>query len=198
MIDFDRIKVSLQEWIVRSSILEDSKVVFSEQSSPRPNKPYMTMKVSSIVDIGQDDARLPIDDEGNAEFIGNKEFTLSIQSFGDSALSMLSTIRDSLNSPDELQRLRDEGVIFVDQLLFDDISDLLETIWEERGQLDLLLRATSISSHQVGIIERVYLGSTYNEVENNIAIQIPDAIAGTLLSINDSIISIDSDKITLL
>lgn len=204
MIDFNLIKVAIQEWIVRSSGYDDSKVVFNDQTSPQPSKPYISMKVGSIVDIGQSDARESIDNSGDSIFTGNREFTLSIQSYGDNALNILSTIKDSLDDEAELQTLRDNGVVFVDQLLFDDITELLETTWEERGQMDLLLRTTSVSSHQVGIIESVYLRSTYKRAngsvisENNLAIQDPNAIAGKLLSVHDSTILIESDKINLL
>ena len=200
MIDFNAVRISLQEWIVRNSGLPDNKVVFEDQSAPRPAKPYISMKVSSIVDIGQEDARGSIDDDGDSIFTGNREFTLGMSSYGDDALNVLSMLRDSFNSPTELQTLRDNGVVFVDQLLFTDITELLETIWEERGQFDILMRTTSLSTHQVGIIDRVFIDSTYRDrqdtvtlVENIVVVTDPDALGGEILEVSPILIPLLSE-----
>ena len=203
MINFNAVKVSLQEWIVRSTLLADNEVVFSDQSAPQPDKPYISIKVTSIVNIGQKDARGSIDDAGFSDFVGIREFTLSIQYFGIDALNALSILKDSLNDEVELQILRDNNIVFVEELLFADVSSLLETIWEERAQLDLLFRTTSVSSHEVGIIERMYLKPSYRNADgssisdNSIAIQDPDAIAGLLLTIHDTVIDVVSEEVVL-
>ena len=204
MIDFNAIKISLQEWVVRSTILTDSTVVFSDQNAPRPNKSYISMKILSIIDIGQRDARLPADVNGDSEFVGNKEFTLSMQCHGTDALNILSTLKDSLNAPTELQTLRDNGVVFVDQLLFTDITALLETIWEERGQLDLLFRTVSTSTHNVGIIERVNIDGDYLDangdvsIDNSFTVTDPDAIAGPIIEVDNSSIVMSSEEVSII
>lgn len=204
MINFDTIKISLQEWIVRSTPMSDESVVFNDQAAIRPSKPYISMKLFDIINIGGDDARSLIDDNGDADFIGNREFTLSIQSYGNGNLNNLSLLIDSLNNPNELQLLRDDSLIFVDQLLFSDIPELLETIWEERGILDLLFRTTSISNHQVGIIEGVNIKGDYKNIdgssiaESKVVIQIPDATAGVIPNIHDMTIEVITEEVTLL
>ncbi len=204
MIDFNAIKISLQEWIVRSTSLLDSTVVFNDQASPRPDKPYISMKIISNVDIGQGLARGSIDSNGDASFVGTKEFTLSIQHYGVDSMNTLSTLKDSLDDDAELQTLRDNNLIFVEQLLFTDITALLETEWEERAQLDLLFRATSTSNHQVGIIERAMLKGTYKNadgsvaVTNNFIVTDPDAIAGQILDVDGITINIVIDEVTLI
>lgn len=169
MIDQSAINTAIHNWIVSGSVLTAGKVIKVDQNAPRPTKPYCSYRtILSLNEIGSE-SRTAVDSGGNSEFISDMEFTLSIQVYGDDSLDTISALRDSINDPAIYINLTDGGIVFVEQLLFLDTTSLLETLWEERAQLDLLMRTASVSSNiQLGAIEKVDITENYDKDGVNI------------------------------
>lgn len=158
MIDLENIKSTIFSWLDGAVNLESNKIIFSDQDAPRPEKPYMTVKLQNFVALGH--AQLSdVDGNGLGTFIGDREFTVSLQTFGENAFQYLDTALSSLARPNAQTALDAGFLAFVDHLTTNDITDALESGHEERAQMDLLFRIASVSTEDVGLIEKVEAAS---------------------------------------
>lgn len=160
MIDYEVIKTSLYNVI--SSIVTPTTVIFYYPNAPRPANPYITLNIDSLVRVGDDYIPKP-DTDGDSTIVGDREFTLQVQSYGENCLTILEKIRSSLQKPSILDTLRDENIVFVNSLDITNITALLDTEWEQRGAMDLLFRIANTDEDNLGVIETVELDEEYSD-----------------------------------
>ncbi len=162
--DWSTIRTTLWTWA--SGVLSTVPVIWAEQNAAPPATPYVTLRIASTTQEGQD-AQLPPDPvTGDAEIVGNREFTLEIQAFGGdvsattfgSTLDIISQLRSSLEVQSIRQQLRDGNVIYVDVLGSTNLSGIIPdtTRYEDRHALDVLMRTWSeVTDADAGVIEKV-------------------------------------------
>jgi len=145
-------------------------VAFAEEISgadgPRPEKPYISLKIIS------GPRKLAIDDdlrnkELTDEFylVGQRGYTLSIKSFGVEYIDALEKISTLLGDPDNWEQLNiDADIAIVDQGDVLDISAKLETGFEKRASLDIIFNSSNNIITSVGPITSVEVsGAIKNE-----------------------------------
>lgn len=163
MIDLSAVKTALYTWANTASGIT---VVFADQSAPRPAKPYISLKVTGLNSIGHDYEGLP-DATGDASFRGNREFQVYAQTIGSNAIQYAEALHSSLEMRASRDQLATAGIVFVENLGINDITELLETEWEERAQIDFRFRIASVDTENVGLIEHVEVTQTINDVDGS-------------------------------
>jgi hypothetical protein len=145
---------------------EDFNIVFSEELSrtdaPRPRPPFITLKlISGPRTKGSDDLRRV----GNGfKITGLRQYTLSIQAFGEGGYDALEDYVTRLDDQLEAADLRrDVGIGIVSRGDVVDISALLETGYERRAQLDVIFSCSTEVDAVAAPIERVSVGGTIKE-----------------------------------
>lgn len=170
MVNFITLKKALYDWVVANSLT--NSVIWANQNGVTPNKPHVTLFLSTFIKVGRD-SQLPVDDvSGDAVIKGDRELTLSIQHFGDQALENLDQIRSSLDKPTVLEGLSVNSIAVVDDTLsIIDLSTIFNNAFEPRASIDILFRISSnygsTSTDNVNVIENIDIQSEYKDVEDN-------------------------------
>ena len=162
------IQDKLYEWVFDETALA---VIWLFPNAPRPDLPYISLNILNFVDVHQDFIPAPDPVTGEAEIAGNREFTLSIQCYGDNALQTMSNLKDSLEKPSIQVLLREENIAFVDSENVINVTTLLDSIFEERAALDVRFRVATGTVDEIGIIE-----------QTNIETDIKDPVGNTINS----------------
>jgi len=152
-LNFETVKTNLYTWAI-SVVPALTPVIFANENSPRPALPYVTLYLTSLVQIGEDWTPKP-DNAGGAEMVGDREFTLQIQCYGGDPITILENVRSSLQKQSVLDTLRANGIVFVNHFPISDVTQLLDTEYEARGTMDVLFRIAQLNTDDLGKIETV-------------------------------------------
>lgn len=164
-INFTNIRNVIYDWIYAETGLD---VIWEYGNGPQPDinegkttgDTFVSLRLGAINKIGQDFMGYPAEDL-STKIIGNREFTLSINVKGNNAVSICEDIRSSLEKPSVLDLLRSVGVVVAeDNAGMQNLTGLDDTIYYERGVLDIVLRTTSEVTDDVDIIESTVLTGT--------------------------------------
>ena len=162
--DWTTIRGTLYDWA--TAVLAPVPVIWAEQNATPPDGAYVTLRIATTTQEGQD-AKLPPDGvTGAGEIVGNREFTLGVQAFGGpmdestfgTALISIDKLRSSLEILSVRQTLRAGNVIYVDTLGSTNLTGIIPdtTRYEERESLDILMRTWSeVTDTETGVIEKV-------------------------------------------
>lgn len=138
-------------------------VIKTNQKGPRPPRPYVSLeflnpsnRLGSVMD------EQIITDTKLVRTQGERKAVASINIFGENAIDTLSRVRDSLDRPDIVQLFGQANVAHLDDSGVGDLTDLQETIYEERGHLDLTVSYVACSEVDVSTIESATIGGTAN------------------------------------
>lgn len=147
------------DWIRAVIGYDAGHVIWADQNMPRPTKPYITTRLTSFVQPNQA-YMTPPNSSGVGTAISDKEFTLQLHCYSSISvdpITILLNLHDSLNILNQYKILQDAGIAFVDNLLGPmNTTTLLDTIYEERASMDLLMRIPwSLSDANQGLIETV-------------------------------------------
>lgn len=166
-LNFEEVKTHLYEWTV-SNLPANTPVIFLYQNAPRPEVAYVTLYISSLVQIGNDYVPRPDNQAGTIEQIGDREFTLQIATYGGDCLTRLEDLRSSLQKESVLDTLRENGIIFVQQFDIQDITELVASRFENRAQMDVLFRIAQTYGESLGSIETVEIQEIFNNGEEDV------------------------------
>jgi hypothetical protein len=153
------------DWIRAVTSFTAPKVVWAEQNMPRPTKSYITARLTAFVQPNQNYMGNPNASTGVATAVTDKEFTLQLHCFpapGTDPITILLNLHDSLNTLNHYKILQDAGIAFVNNLLGPvDTTIKLDTMYEERATMDLLMRIPwSFTDANQGLIETVKIDGT--------------------------------------
>ena len=169
-INFETVKTSLYNWAV-SVVPSGMPVIFWQQNAPRPNVPYITLFLNTVIAINQDWTEETTDIDGNAKMKGDRQFTLSVQAYGGSdPLTVLENVRSSLQKQSVLDTLRANGIVFFQSLNISDITELFETEWEKRAILDVLLGIGQAYIDNLGYFDHAQIEETFLNANGDIVI----------------------------
>lgn len=146
-IDFTTIEDALWEWVSGQTELE---TIWDKPNAPRPCTPFaMISHLSGPVKIGTvDDLR---HNSGDVfEVCGQRTLSYSISVIGKGAVGYVSDLQISLECPTVLSRLRAAGIAVWEQGEVQDTSTLLETGYEERANMDVVLGVAALKEDEVG------------------------------------------------
>jgi hypothetical protein len=135
-------------------------VIFAEQGKPRPSTPYLTAKVGNIVSFGQDDRR-GMTDPGAPSYAtqtyrGDREINVSVQAFGSGAMDLARAAANALRTETTRAQLATAGLCHRGVVpAVNELTELLETDFEERAQFDATLAFGEEYTDTVPLIEDV-------------------------------------------
>lgn len=164
---YTEIKAAIYSWVNSCAC---RSVIWANQDAPAPARTYITLLISRIAAVGRDYVSPP-DSAGTSRVQGNREFTLSLQAFGDSAIQDLMDLRDSLETVSVQQALADSGLAIVEHQQIQDVTFALGSTLEPRAVFDVRFRAGSeIVDDGTGFIQIVeYDGEVEGAVDGSIA-----------------------------
>jgi hypothetical protein len=169
-VDLSTIKTGLWTWAKTEAGIPEAQVVWAEQNSPQPNTPYVTLRIASLVKVGDDYIPMP-NASGAVKITGNRDFTLGIQGFGPGSLGILETLRGSLAKQSVKETFYAAKIALVNTEDVLNITELVETRFQERGSLDVFLRTYSEVTDNLGAIEKVEVTEEYYDPTGTLALE---------------------------
>ncbi len=161
---------SIQLWA--EAALSNVVVIVSEQitnaktAPPRPNLPFVTLKVNSVQTSGYDDESGP-DANDNKTIKGPRIFVTEFQSFGTDALGVLDQLKTSLRKSATTELLGANDISVLSSTAINDITTKLETRFERRGAFEIRFAVGSIETDSVDVIETINVDYDIKDQENN-------------------------------
>lgn len=174
-INFDTVKLNLYQWAVSVAPI-NMPVIFYEPNAPRPTVAYITLYLNSIIAVNQDWQSEMADINGTVNMKGDRQFTLQIQAYGGDPLTVLENIRTSLQKQTVLDTLRENGISFYQSLNIADITQLVDSQYEKRAQLDVLFGIGQVYTDTPGYFDEI-------EVQEIIENQIGDVVYDQTITI---------------
>lgn len=159
-IDFNIVRENLYNWAILV-VPSGTPVIFYEPNAPRPIVPYVTLYLNSVTAINQDWSSTEADSIGVINMKGDRQFTLQIQAYGNDPLTLLENIRTSLQKQTVLDNLRASGIAFYESLTINDISELVDSKYERRAQLDILFGLAQIYNDAPGYFSTIEVEEQY-------------------------------------
>lgn len=163
-INFTTVKLNLYQWAV-AQVPVGMPVIFYEPNAPRPEVPYVTLYLNSVVAVNQDWSAPDADVNGVIDMKGDRQFTLEVQAYGGEPLNVMENLRTSLQKASVLDGLRTNGIAFYQSLLISDITGLVDSKFERRAQLDILFGIGQVYLDDPGYFDEVIIDG---EIENQI------------------------------
>lgn len=160
MIDFMTVRTNLYNWAV-ANIPSGMPVVYLYPNAPRPTVDYLSLYISTVTQIGWDYVQGPLANDGIAQQVGDREFTLQIQAYGGDPITVLQNLRTSLQKQSVLDSLRVNGIVFANWFQINDVTELVDSRYEQRGSMDILFRIADIYTDNLGVISTVELQEVY-------------------------------------
>lgn len=138
MINYQTIKQDLYTTFL-SLVPSGMPVIFYQPNSPRPIVPYLTIFLSLSNAIGYDYTSPNSDINGDVYMKGDRQMIVQLQAYGDEPLNVLENIRTGLQKQTVLDILGAGGMSFLTSFGINDITDLVDSQFERRAQLDISL-----------------------------------------------------------
>lgn len=171
----------IQAWIDYCKlVLPEYTVTRAEEltgsDAPRPQGPYLTLKIISGPRYVQEDDWKTIENDETVTISGQREYTVSIKAFRSGHNDALSLVQARLQDPDFYDQLKASANISVsnkgDVI---DISGKLETGYEGRSSLDINFYSSNNISTGIEVFDRVKIdGELTGEDEEVKEIDIPE------------------------
>lgn len=139
--------------------------IWEDQNAPRPTSTYIAGKIASVRSIGQEYQGAP-NASGINLITGNRELTLSLQSFGYDALTRLNSLSLAALRESSRQSLASIGLIIIDHSGLIDISGLMDSHIEPRASLDWRIRTTELVTDAPGYIKTVEIESKFKDEQD--------------------------------
>lgn len=164
-LDFETVKTNLYAWALANS--PGCSVIFLNENAPRPAQPYVTLLLSPLNQIGEDYTP-KADASGLVDMVGDREFTLQIQTYGGDCITRLENLRSSLQKQTVLDSLRANGIVFVNHFGINDTTELLDSRFEKRAAMDVLFRIGQDYQDNLGLIETVEVEEIYQDASGSV------------------------------
>jgi len=131
----------------------DYKVIIAEDNGPRPDKPYLTMKITGPNRVTTTDPKVYDEDEEKFKFVAHRRYNISFQSYGLDHTDVLDEIILGTMDPEFRSLLRECDIGVEIRGNITDITGLVSTAWEKRGSLDISFLTSKIKLTNIGPIE---------------------------------------------
>ncbi len=161
--NFSALKTTLHGWAVSINAIE---TIFANQNGNVPDDPFCTLLVQPVGFIGQDD--YSVDASGDVTYLGQREISVSVQYFGTDAMQKAIDLTESLEENAARELLALGGIIFVDRVSgINDLSEVLDTGFEERAGIDLMFRTCSERVKSGDLIDSTEITGDYEDADGS-------------------------------
>ncbi len=144
------IKTALFTWANSNS--GGSPVVWADQAAPRPPRPYIVLRLSGGFRVSGADEIRATTTPGVPEIVGHRRFICAIQVHGTGIQQKAEDLNFSLGKPSVLASLAIAGVSIISEGDIVNLSEYLETKFEERYAFDVEFLALAASTDNTGYI----------------------------------------------
>jgi hypothetical protein len=144
-------------WRTWLASVTGTTVIIEWPRGPRPAKPYLTVRVGSGSVVGMDD-HLSTDSLGMERILGQRQATLTIGAYGTGAIDLLMRIHRSVFRDSSRTSLVQDGISVQSILSVSNLTGMLDTEPEERGQMDLLFAFADDYDDNTSFIESASVG----------------------------------------
>ncbi len=162
-VDYDEIRKTLVSTVTAVTkipcIMDEPEI----QNAPRPANPYFSFKITNPGGKNGDDTLQQIGSAGVLNIGGQRKMTVSFKSYGkthEEAYKYMALWQASLEAPTVQQVLRAKGIAVWLNGSVVDLSQLLNTGYEGRAQLDVQFGIVSNLTDNPGYIEEVGVSGT--------------------------------------
>ncbi|NIQ92379.1 MAG: hypothetical protein GWN93_26735 [Deltaproteobacteria bacterium] len=157
------VRLGLKRWLQKEI---GATVIFAEQGAPRPSSfPYGSLRIQSINQVGGDDALRDVDAQGKQKTYGVRSAVFGVAVYGPGATALLEKALGSLHKPTVREELYyTYGISAIDDEGIINLTELLETDWEERAQMDLMVMYAIEQEDDVGLIEKVEINDVIYDI----------------------------------
>lgn len=169
MIVFNQLRNYLYAW-ANDNTPVNVPVIWYTPNAPRPVLDYVTLNINSVNQIGWDYVPRPTLSSGEVTQVGDREFTLSVQAYGGDVMTVLNNLRSSLQKDSALDTLRSNGIVFVSWFQINNITELVDSRFEQRASMDVLFRIADTYSDTLGTIAQVELEEVLVNVDGSVVI----------------------------
>lgn len=155
--NFAAIQTAIYAWAsARATATQAGTTVYWDNpNAPRPPNPSVRLKlIGGPFQVGLDELR----DGGNSTdflIVGPRTITLSVNAYGDQARQLISDLLTSLSDPLTQATLDTGGVSSLKASAVRDLSQLLDTKFEQRFQIDIDLLAMESTVVQPGDVQHM-------------------------------------------
>lgn len=161
--NFNALKTAIHKWAFATVAVE---TIFANQNGNVPPDPFCTLFIQPVGFIGHDD--YSVDGIGDVTYIGQREISVSVQYFGANAMQNAIDLAESLEETAAREGLYSDGLIFVDRVSgVNDLSEVLDTGFEERAGIDLMFRTCSERTQSGGLIDSAEITGDYEKQDGS-------------------------------
>lgn len=153
-----RTRTSLEDAIIAwvQLVFPTGRAMIGWQKGPRNlPTPYVEIKITGIVNIGQDDLGAVDIDTGLQVIYGDRLLTVSCQAYGAGALDKVRALNNSIWKQTINSALLTSGLCPQSPGAVNDLTQFLETEAEERAHVDINFGIKDLDTDNVGVIEHV-------------------------------------------
>ena len=139
----------------------EQTVIFEFPNQPRPKTPYVSIQlITGPVKGGQDDT---INQETGTKFdvVGQRSITANIKAHGGDAVQTLADVQSSIDVPATIELLGSNNVAIFDDSPILNITEILESGFEERASMDVIFGIVSDQEIDPGTIDKTVVSGTY-------------------------------------
>ena len=166
-INYNTVKVNLHTWAT-AVLPVGTPIIFWQQNSPRPSVPYVTLHLDNFMAINQDWKNHLTNNLGDVLMKGDRNFTLSINAYGGDPITLLENLRSSFQRNSSLALLRTYGIAFYQSETINDLSDLVDSKFEKRAQMDVRLGIGQNYDDNSGYFNIIQITETIFDQSNDI------------------------------
>lgn len=168
-------RTALINWVKSGTGLDSNHVIWLDQNMPRPTLPYAGVRITSLKTINRESIYAP-DEDGKANIVTHKEFTFNIHYYGNSSndpIDKLLALEDSQYKEAPKAILEAQQLVVVQTLMgASDTSVKLDTVYESRGSMDLLMRMPwEITDSDQGLIDEIALAKEIKDAEDEVIVE---------------------------
>lgn len=161
IMDFLEIRKNIIEWAkTYSGIAAQGQHVWMNQNAPQPPlSPYVGLNITSgPMKVGNNDSRIFDPNDNKFYVTGIRTFNLDVNVYGHAALDIATDLALSIELPDVQDFFRSKNMTFYgSRPNVMNISELLDTIIEDRAMFELTFMAAYIIGTEVPYIQTVEL-----------------------------------------
>lgn len=167
MIDYQAVKIAIQRVLV-TICPPGMPILYYEQNFPRPTIPYITFYLNTTNQLNNDWTSNHADSAGIVNMKGDRQFIVQLQAYGGDPLTLLENIRTLLQRNTVLSLLAVSGIAYWSTLSILDITDLVDSKFERRAQMDLSFGIAQTYTDNPGYFNKIELQEIYVDAEDAI------------------------------
>ena len=177
MIVISDIEALLVTWVKTFTGFSTGKVIIAEDNGPKPDLPYITIRLGPMTPQGHECRSSPVytlgTDTNAVKISGVRDLVVNFQGYGDNIYGVLDNLYQYICVENSIDLLATGGLALINQIAINNLTRLNDLEFEQRAQMDLLFRfGTQLENIDVGYIETISVTGEVKTPDKTINIDI--------------------------